>query len=231
MTSNMDHDRFEPIQFDHLSPDELVAIMRENWTDVFGELASGDRARARKLLLRIGIRFTTLTPFIVEDGLTFLHLAARYDLREAAATLVGWGVQVDALTWPYAEVGPLWRRIGADLPVDVVGEYGLGVRALSPLHLAVLADHEEMVRFLLAHGANPKRRVGLDCGPEGIEWQTMEELARLGGGESSRVGELLREAQAHASTPITDDWVSSDFPSHIFTRLEAREAARKRSDP
>lgn len=229
----MDRDRFEPIQFDHLNPDELVAAMREEWTDVFGEFASGDRARVRKLLLHIGARFTTLTPFIVEDGLTFLHLAARHDLREAAATLVGWGVQVDALTWPYVEVGPLWRRIGAELPVDVVGEYGLGVRALSPLHLAVLADHEEMVRFLLAHGANPKRRVGLDCGPEGIGWQTMEELARLGrrGRESSHVGALLHEAQAHASAPSTDDWVSSSIPSHIFKLLQARESARKRKDP
>lgn len=214
-----EQDRFEPLRCEDASAQELRLAMQHGRADPFAELASGDRSRARTVLLAIGARFTTLTPFMVEDGLTLLHFAARFDLRQAAATLLAWGVQVDALTWPHRDVGSLWAKLGAGLPVSIVGEQGLGVRALSPLHLAVLANHEAMVEFLLRHGANPRRNVALDHGIEGIEPATMADLIDAAAGGRSRVAALLHEAQLHAPEPTSNGWLDTGLPRFVMQKL------------
>ena len=217
-------DRFAPLPPELADPATLLACVREAHRDPFDEFSSGDPARARRVLVRIGARFTTWTPFMAQDGLTLLHIAARFDLREAAATLLSWGALADALAWPHGEVGPLWRRLGADLPLDLVGEQGLGARGLGPLHLAVLADHGGMVDYLLAHGANPRRDVGLDHGVQGIEPASMLFLAQTVAATANRpsgVAAALQRAESSAELPVENRWLDSSVPGPIMDALRS----------
>lgn len=137
-------------------------------TDPFEEFAFGDWIRARRMMASFGMTDMRLSPFILDEGLSLVHLAARLDLREATATLLAWGVRVDALAWPRSVASASWRALAEGLPVNIVG-YGRGAFGLTPLHLAILANDEAMIRYLLANGGNPRRRVLFDGGPEG-DW-------------------------------------------------------------
>jgi hypothetical protein len=204
-------DDFQAIKSDHR---EFMECLHEYAHlvrfDPFSELATGDRTRARKILVLLRCPPLRLSPFSIGDSLSLLHLAVRFDLREATATLLDWGVPVDMTAWPHREVGDLWHRISEGLPVDLRGEAQRGAIGLTPLHLAVLADHEAMVRYLLARGANPRRTVGLDGGPEGTWRSTTTELARAvvdQRGTASDVLALLREAESSAEDPAENRWI------------------------
>jgi len=198
-------DDFQPFQ----GRSEAGASEFFDLLQTFVIFASGDRARARRAMALLHVSESWTSPFMIEDSLSLLHVAARFDLREATATLLGWGVPVDTLAWPHHDVGDLWRRLGEDLPIDLVGEARRGGFGLSPLHLAVLADHEPMVRYLLGRGANPRRRVGLDGGVEGMwSWTTvaLAKAVRRRGTHSS-VMELVQAAVQSATEPRENHWI------------------------
>lgn len=162
------------------------------------------------MMATFGTTDMRLSPFLLDEGLSLLHLAARSGLREATATLLAWGVPVDALAWPRSVTSASWRALAEGLPVDLLGGGRRGAFGLTPLHLAILANDEAMIRYLLANGANPRRIVLLDGGPEG-DWGSppvdLTNRVAETGQKTTKVVALLREAERHSPEPTENRWL------------------------
>jgi uncharacterized protein len=125
--------------------------------DVCSASVLGKLEALQKLLAEEPSRALSRSP----DGYTSLHLACRFDQRQAAELLLQFRAEVDEasndrrftpLHWAASvSVAELLLAHGADVNAST----GDGSTAL---HFATASDHIALVRWLLDHGADPTRK-------------------------------------------------------------------------
>ena len=129
--------------------------------DIVEAAAVGRTERLRELLASA----PDLARAYAADGFTALHLAAFFGQREAAATLLDHGAEVNAVARNSMRVAPLHSAAAGphlalcalllDHGADVHARQGGGWTAL---HAAAQHGHHELVDLLCAHGADRAAR-------------------------------------------------------------------------
>lgn len=123
--------------------------------DPFTAAALGRTDQLRVLLDRGEAGLGGLSP----DGWTLLHLAAFFGHRETVAMLIDRGADMAALSQNEIANTPLHAAIagGRAAVAELLVERGADVNAvangLRPLDIAAAREDQEMVTFLIAHGA------------------------------------------------------------------------------
>jgi ankyrin repeat protein len=138
---------------------DIAEILLEHGArlDVCAASISGKLEALQSLLEEAPSRARSRSP----DGYSALHLASRFDQREAAAVLLRFGADVNEASNDRRMTPLHWA---ASVPVaELLVAHGADVNAAAgngttALHFATASNHIAMVQWLLAHGADPARK-------------------------------------------------------------------------